>query len=555
MTLPQAPVSDALGQVARLWLPRLLTQVCRDPSSPRFGCFDRDWWHYRIRDFPSIILQQGGYTLQLASHLVAHGEQREGLRKLAAAAGRFWNARATRRGAFEEYYPWEQGYPPLAFSLLSVMKLVAEGVAQVEEVRAGAAVASRQLQSRFESQAASQQVAGLAALAWCRAVLPELATETSFESLVARTLALQTKEGWFQEYGGPDLGCLSVTVDCLWDLFDVTRDERFLTAIDRAAACIKLFTAATPAGSIGMHNSRNTDYLVPYGLVRAALQRPATECAELAGRLFGGAGDPAHFFNAVDDREVCHYLGQSLFRAVRFLEQSPNMPAVETAGSASAGPPTEQLMASGHFLCRMDGGETLLVTLRKGGIFSHHAGDGWVCDFGWMVEAAGRQFISHWWSEDWQYGQGKSQLWVEGALYKHKDIASTPGRHMALRIASFVAGSRLIGALKKKLIFKKTRSRIVFRRTVKWSSDTIHVVDTFTNLPAAAKFLPAPRSSKRHVSGADSFQAEDFQLMKGFVVARQFNPSAQGMEIVTVYARQQQSPYGATVPADALKTE
>jgi hypothetical protein len=407
----------------------------------------------------------------------------------------------------------------------------------VEEVRAGTAVASRQLQSRFESQAAHQQVAGLAALAWCRKVLPELVSDTKFESLVVRSLALQTKEGWFEEYGGPDLGYLSVTVDCLWDLFDVSGDERFLTAVDHAVACIKLFTAATPAGSIGMHNSRNTDYLVPYGLVRAALQRPTTESVELAGRLFGGAGDPAHFFNAVDDRYVCHYIGLSLYRAVRLLEQSPEFPAVEPGGSAEAGQPTERLMASGHFLRQTEAGEKLLVTLRKGGIFSHHAGGGWICDFGWMVEAAGHQFISHWWSEDWQYGQGKSQLWVEGALYKHKDIASTPGRHMALRIASFVAGSRLIGALKKKLIFKKTRSRIVFRRTVKWSSDTIHVVDTFTNLPAGAKFLPAPRSSKRHVASADSFQAEDFQPVKGFGFDRQFNPSARGMEIVTIYAK------------------
>jgi hypothetical protein len=72
---------------------------------------------------------------------------------------------------------------------------------------------------------------------------------------------------------------------------------------------------------------------------------------------------------------------------------------------------------------------------------------------------------------------------------------------------------------------------------VKWSSDTIRVVDMFTNLPAAAKFLPAPRSSKRHAASADSFQAEDFQPLKGFGVARQFNPSALGMEIVTVYAK------------------
>jgi hypothetical protein len=536
MTLPQTPVPDALKQVARLWLPRLLTQVCRDPSSPHYGCFDRDWWHYRIRDFPSIILQQGGYALYLASQLGEHAEQCEGLRKLAAAAGRFWNARAIRRGAFEEYYPWEQGYPPLAFSTLAVMKLVAEGVVNGEEIRAGAAVAARQLQNRFESQAANQQIAGLAALAWCRKVFPELVSAASFESLVVRSLALQTGKGWFEEYGGPDLGYLSVTVDCLWDLFDATGDERFLMAIDRAVACIKLFIAATPAGSIGMHNSRNTDYLVPYGLVRAARQRPATECAELVGRLFSGAGGAAHFFNAVDDRYVCHYIGQSLFRAVGLLEQSPEIAAAKTAGSAGAGLPGERLLASGHFLRHTAAGEQLLVTLRKGGIFSFHAGGGWVCDFGWLVAAVGRQFISHWWSDDWRYGQDGNRVWVEGSLYEHQDITSTPGRHMALRIASLTAGSRLIGALKKKLIFKKTRSQIGFRRTVEWTGSILRVVDTFTKVPVAAEFLPAPRSSKRHVASADSFQAEDFQPLKGFSVDRQFNPSAQGMEIVTVYA-------------------
>ena len=44
-------------------LPRILTQVCRDKFSPLYGSFDRNWWHYKIRDFSSIILQQGGYSL------------------------------------------------------------------------------------------------------------------------------------------------------------------------------------------------------------------------------------------------------------------------------------------------------------------------------------------------------------------------------------------------------------------------------------------------------------------------------------------------------------
>ena len=38
---------------------RLLSQLDRDPDSPSFGSFDRNFWNYKIRDFSSIILQQG----------------------------------------------------------------------------------------------------------------------------------------------------------------------------------------------------------------------------------------------------------------------------------------------------------------------------------------------------------------------------------------------------------------------------------------------------------------------------------------------------------------
>ena len=57
----------ALKHVRDRALPRILTQACRDPGSPAYGCFDRNWWHYKIRDFPSIMLQQGGYAAWLAA--------------------------------------------------------------------------------------------------------------------------------------------------------------------------------------------------------------------------------------------------------------------------------------------------------------------------------------------------------------------------------------------------------------------------------------------------------------------------------------------------------
>ncbi len=522
-----------LAPVARRWLPCLLTAVCRDPASPHHGCFDRDWWHYRIRDFPSIILQQGGYALHTAAQLQENAPSRDGLNTLAAAAGRFWNQRATRRGAFEEYYPWEQGYPPLAFATLAVMKLAAQGVVPPASVRAGAEVASRQLRRRFEAQAANQQVAGLAALAWCRKLFPELVPAAEFDALARRTLALQTDEGWFQEYGGPDLGYLSVTVDCLWDLWDAAGEQRFFDAIARAIECLDTFTAATPGTSLGMHNARNTDYIVPYGVVRAALELPSQSAPAvgLLQRLFAATDGPDHFLHAVDDRYVCHYVGHSVLRALGLL-QTRSLPM---AGEAARTNGEGRLTKSGHFLRAVPGDE-LIVTLRKGGIFTWSSATGRVSDFGWIIEAGGRQFITHWWSEDWRFQTEPARLTVAGAAYEHREAASGPFKHLALRALSFTLGQRVIGALKQRLIFAKPPSAIQFQRVLTWAEGSLEITDTFTGLPADARLTPAPRSSKRHVASADSYHREDLRPGSGFLMRRDFQVQPGTACVVTRYA-------------------
>lgn len=531
---------DGLKEVSRLWLSRLLTQVCRDPSSPLHGCFDRNWWHYRIRDFPSIILQQGGYALWLAGQLQENQREREALQRLAGAAARFWNQRARLRGAFEEYYPWEQGYPPLAFSTLAVMKLTAAGALKPEEVRDGARLACQQLQTRFEAHAANQQVAGLAALCWCRRVFPELVQEAALNSLIVRTLSLQNAEGWYEEYGGPDLGYLSVTIDCLWDLFDATGDHRFLDSIQRAVEWIALFVSALSGRSIGMHNARNTDYVVPYGLFRAALEHRAAAPAAVAAcaALYGEATKPTHFLHATDDRYICHYIGQSLMRSVVLLERAGSAAALSAVPCPTPQPPGELLTQSGHFLRCAEPGEALLVTLRKGGLMTWRIGERVMTDFGWIVEMGGRQFITHWWSDEWAHHRDKSGLVITGCLYEHKEPANTPWQHMALRVMSFLFGRRLISALKDRLIFKKPPSAFGFERRVEWAKDQVTVRDQFSGLPVDARLVPAPRSSKRHVASADSAHEEDLHPTSGFVMDRASKTLGPKLEVLTVYRPQ-----------------
>ncbi len=498
-------------------LPRLLSQICRDPNSECYGCFDRNWWHYKVRDFPSIILQQGGYALWTAGQVFP--EHKDAFTALAAASARFWNKRAARHGAFEEYYPWEQGYPPLAFSTLAVMKLAAGGAVTRNEVEPGARVAAAQLLSRFESQAANQQVAGLAALAWIQKVFPELVDAAAFASIKQRTLALQHDEGWFEEYGGPDLGYLSVTMDCLWDLYDATQDETYIRAAEKALNYIASFVQASGA-SIGMHNARNTDYILPYGIARTQ------GGAALLGRLYANIDNPDHFVHAIDDRYLCHYAGHSLLRGLPLVKEGP------TAGSPAT--MHEVLWAgSGHHIrC---GEVSSILSLRKGGVLSLFRGKDYASDFGWVVITGDRQHVSHWWSPHWVWTREGQNFTVTGQLVPHVEHLSSPLKHMLLRAGSFVLGRQLIAKLKGKLIFQSELSPYGFKRTVTFESNGARVTVEITGLPADAKVVPAPRASKRHVASADSGHREDVALARGFSVECKQNRSGNAFTAETIY--------------------
>lgn len=565
-------------KILQTQFPRLLTQACRDENAPFYGCFDRNWWHYRIRDFASIMLQQGGYTAYLCGKLDPFKQYASNLAGLAKASAIFWNQRACRRGAFEEYYPWEKGYPPLAFSTLAMAKLTAEGVVDKKDIAGGLSKAAKQLQQRFESQAGNQQVAGLAALAVIRKIEPGLVSEEKYLQQKQQTLELQHPEGWYTEYDGPDLGYLSVTMDCLWDLFDFTGDEDYLLSATRALEFLHGFVSRAQGGA-GMHNARNTDYIVPYGITRfldpvvlpSGETSPANEkdssqkkaastgekyasaadrAASLLHLLYSGMDDPQHFFHAIDDRYWSHYIGHSVVRAQLLLDG--NGPTAKTAPktsqaaaqtnsqtaatspntTATSTPEPFNYTGAGYLFLPLGKVETQLVVAgKKGGIFSVvKAGKTVYSDFGWIAFSGKKQYVSHWWAPEWKIShdsdpgeatsrtEGTTPINISGHLYPHREKFSKPLLHMGLRVISFLTGSVLTRLLRNVLIFKSKPSAISFDRKIEVSEKEVVVTDRIGRLDRKVRVERAPRASKRHVASADSWHREDWIRNEGVEV-------------------------------------
>lgn len=491
-------------------LPRLLTQVCRDPNAPFYGCFDRNWWHYRIRDFASVMLQQGGYTLAQYAKLDAYKSSRLELESIAHGSASFWNDRATRRGAFEEYYPWERGYPPLAFSTLAMSKLVLEGVTEVEEILPGLKKAARQLQKRFESQAGNQQVAGLAALAVIRKVRPQLVQEEKYLAQKKRTLSLQHGEGWYTEYDGPDIGYLSVTLDCLWDLFDVTLDEDYLHSAGRALDFMHGFIVRRYGGA-GMHNARNTDYIVPYGICRFLAHNESEkeqQAREILHLVYGNTDDPHHFFHAIDDRYWSHYIGHSVARAQLLMQERRIQKPQEQQSALPF-----QYDGAGFIFRELNKKSRLIVSCNKGGIFSlYNAKSTLYSDYGWVIRSGKKQYVNHWWSDDWKWEATGDTIEIEGRMFPHREKISKPFLHFGLRMVSFIFGSALTKMLRNILIFKSGSSGISFTRKIAIGPSDITITDQIRGIGKKARVDRAPRASKRHVASADAWHMEDFSL-------------------------------------------
>lgn len=488
---------------------RILSQVDRDPDSPTYGCFDRNYWNYKIRDFASIIQQQTILVLDVLYSYASEENpyfQKETIKNLMAAGIDFWTKSQLRSGAFNEYYPHESGFPPTAFSLYAVSLILVK----YPELSSPAIIkainkAGKWLLKHPENEALNQESAALAGMVIAQKIL---GTQIDAEALAERLktfYGFQTEEGWFNEYGGPDLGYLSVTIDSLWDIYQHSDDERALNAALKASAFISQFVTVSGDFPV-MINSRNTDYIVPNGLtglaktdeVSAALVRLILRNMETENAMYG----------KTDDRYLTHYVGQSYFRCLLQLQNIQRkstvvLPEIKTG----------RYLDQSRIFIQHSRKKSIIVALGKGGIINEFSEKGISsANYGWRVKQGEKVAVTHWQNADYRCSceqkNDKVILDIDGSFSVHGYLRPSPLKHMVLRILAFLVGNKLIGWLKSRLIFSQKSFPLSFSRKIEIDDGNIHIDDTFSDADTS-KLYPAPHYSLRHVSSAGRFVIEE----------------------------------------------
>ena len=491
-------------------LPKVLSQVDRDKNSKTYGCCDRNHWHLKTRDFSSAILQQIGlalaevYLYDFEGNIFYHNEQ---VKEWAIATVYYWEKIQLKDGSFNEYYPNEHGFPPTAFSLLSACEVYKKlGMNDIKLEKAFEKTA-RYLASHLEKKAYNQEMASITALYSYYQICKEEWVLNAVENKLKIFLSMQSEEGWFPEYGGADIGYLSVCFDMLAEYYWLSKDERVLEPLNRLTEFIQYFIHSD--GTIGgEYASRNTIYFLPNG-PEVMSQLGNGIGASIKNHLYADSDRNYFFLDSVDDRYCSHYVLNSFTRA---LEKEILNTKEEHATLVKLPFQSEfqkYFSHSGFYVYSQDG-VYVIIGCRKGGVTKCFYGDKEVfCDYGYRIVGEKKGTGATSWQDDtYDIKVDGNKIVIEGNFNVVSQKVPSPILHMGLRVISKVVGNKIIGFLKKQIILVDKHSEDNFCRQIAIEAGVIRFEDIL--ICQKESTIEEPDGfSLRHVASGKFFATSD----------------------------------------------
>lgn len=458
---------ELYAQEALRYFPKLLGLVDRNRLSSTYGCFDRNYWHYKAIDFPSGMSETGVLPLALAYvHRFPGGDryhQQPRLAELAAAGIQFAARSAHHDGSCDDYYPFERALGATAFSLYALSESCLLLGLKEPELWAFLERRGRWLLTRDETgQLANHQA--LAALALYNVFL--LTQDPRFQlgsaKRLDRLLSWQSPEGWFPEYEGPDPGYQTATIDFLAKYFFKSRDERVLEPLRRAVGFCRYFIH--PDGSYGgSYGSRNTFHFFPAGFELLAGEIP--EAGWIASLFLEGVRQGRRAY-AEDDRIFFHWVWDFLQAFLHYQR-----PAVAAGGIENR----TCYLPEARLYVREEPSRYTVISLAKGGVISvFDNGRRLYSDHGLIGQLDDGAVVVTQLIDDYAIEVNEAQVSVEGAFGYWPCWRPSPWRLLLFRLALLSLGrfaSNLIRRLLQRLlILGKRRAPFRFRRTVRFAA-------------------------------------------------------------------------------------
>ncbi len=425
-------------------IPRLLGLLNRNISSSSYGSFDREYWHYSTVDFSNARKQEAVLTLSMlyrTDHEKNIYFRSSEILSYIRAALLFWTKIQGANGSFNEWYPHEHSFVVTSFSMYAVsesLMLMKDDIPEDDynTVLASLVKAGQWLLKRNEPRVMNQQTGAAIALLNLHILTGEDKYLQSSREKIALLEKRQSYEGWFLEYGGPDIGYLSLAIDYLCKYHSKTSDPVVEGIIDKALEFIQHFIhPGLVAG--GEYTSRNTEYLIPHGFeIYSRLDDNARFIASVVRKSLLKRDSFPHLF---DDRYLT-YVGYTWLQAYADANPEIDNTAEQEIIDHFSRPYKKHFKESGLLIIN-DDIKHFIINLKKGGAFRlYDKKDGKTySDSGLLIHSEGVWYTAGWLS-DTENSRTENSISIAGNMWKVPDKTMSPLQNILLRIFQMTCG-------------------------------------------------------------------------------------------------------------------
>ena len=263
----------SLSHIALQAVPRALSLLDRNPFSESYGCFDKYYWHFKTRDFPSAPFQMGvEFLARLWQCPQKPWFKNPQLLQLIKASLAYTVKIQHKDGSFDEWYPNERGWAgPTSY----VINALCAAYTITEECLEDSLKNSLQksflkaadfLLQRDEGDILSNHFAlFLLFLHRVHQITGDQKLKTQLESHLEKFLSHTSKEGWSLEYNGADFGYELATLGFLGRIHKQFPHPPLESYAKKSFQFLSWFFY--PDGSFGGGiGSRETVHLYPYAV-------------------------------------------------------------------------------------------------------------------------------------------------------------------------------------------------------------------------------------------------------------------------------------------------
>lgn len=457
-------------------IPKILTLLDRNAHSPTYGCFDRNFWHYKIIDFPSGMAQEFVLPLALAydTNLPDNPFYQQPVVPQWVEAGILYAAKSAHKdGSCDDYFPYERAGGAAAFSLLACIDSYnLLGLHNKIALNFFAKRADWLAHHNESGRLTNHQ----ALIVLCLELLTNLLQTSKWDRAkvqrLEQVLSWQNPEGWFQEYEGCDPGYHTLTISCLARIYQLRPDIRIKEALIKAVELAAHFVH--PDGSYGgEYTSRNTYNFFPHGFELVGQWMPAA--LEINDRFLTGlANGLAPCYS--DDHIIGHHTWNYLLAWRDFVSDRP---------LHSARPLGQIWLKEAKILIDRRQDTELYIALNKGGVFKLFRNNQLIAaDTQFSLEVlAGKKrknAVGHLVS-DYQIRLEEDEISIRGQLGWAKQKQMTPINLLILRVVMLSVGrfypNLIRKLLQKVLIVGKSSAPYNFHRQLRFLDGKWHISD------------------------------------------------------------------------------